>query len=80
MAPKALEDVKVLDFCWVAAGPMATKYLSSGEVTSFRDFAFHTYFENPRYLDKIKRRFGLDTVRHIQEMTRHRLKRHHTQF
>ncbi len=60
--------------------PLPTKYLTSGEVLSFRDYAFHTYFENPRYLDKIRRRFGIETVHHIQEMTKHRLKRKHAQF
>ena len=60
--------------------PLPTKYLTAGEVLSFRDYAFHAYFENPRYLDKMKRLFGMDTVRHIQEMTRHRLKRKYTQF
>jgi radical SAM superfamily enzyme YgiQ (UPF0313 family) len=60
--------------------PLATKYLSPGEILSFRDYAFHTYFENPRYLNKIERLFGMDTVRHIKEMTKHKLKRKHTQF
>lgn len=60
--------------------PMPTKYLRSGQVLSFRDFAFHTYFENPRYLDKMDRIFGIETVRHIEQMTRHRLKRQLTQF
>ena len=27
-AAKALEGIKILDFCWVAAGPMITKYLA----------------------------------------------------
>jgi len=60
--------------------PLPTKYLTSGEVLSFRDYAFHAYFENPRYLDKIKRSFGIDTVRHIKKMTKYKLKRKHTQF
>lgn len=60
--------------------PLPTKHLSVGEVVSFRDYAFQTYFENPRYLDKIKRVFGLETVQHIQKMTTHRLERKHTQF
>ena len=60
--------------------PLPTKYLTSGEVLSFRDYAFHAYFENPRYLDKIKRLFGIEAVRHIQKMVNHKLKRKHTQF
>ena len=28
MADLPLEGLKVLDFCWVAVGPMTTKYLS----------------------------------------------------
>jgi len=60
--------------------PLPTRYLTPGEVLSFRDYAFHSYFESPRYLNKIKRLFGIDTVNHIQEMTKHRLERKHTQF
>ena len=62
------------------SSPLPTKYLTSGEVLSFRDYAFHAYFENPRYLDKIKLRFGIETVHHIQDMTKYRLERKHTQF
>jgi radical SAM superfamily enzyme YgiQ (UPF0313 family) len=60
--------------------PLSTKYLSSGEVLSFRDYAFHSYFDSPGYLDKIKNRFGIQTVQHIQDMTKRRLKRKLTQF
>ena len=60
--------------------PLPTNYLNQGEVLSFRDYAFNAYYENPRYLQKIKRLFGIDTVKHIQEMTKHRLKRKYTQF
>lgn len=55
--------------------PLQTKYLGSGEVLSFRDYAFNTYFENPRYLSKIKRLFGTETVQHIRKMTEHKLQR-----
>jgi len=59
--------------------PLATKYLNPGEILSFRDYAFHAYFENPRYLDKIKRLFGTETVKHIRDMTKHKLQRQYTE-
>ena len=33
---RPLDDVKVLDFCWVAAGPMTTKYLAEYGATVVR--------------------------------------------
>lgn len=57
--------------------PLPTKYLSSSEVLRFRDNAFQVYFNNPNYLDMIKRKFGVETVHHIQEMTSHKLERKH---
>ena len=36
MAAKALEGINVLDFCWVAAGPMGTKYLAEYGATVVR--------------------------------------------
>jgi anaerobic magnesium-protoporphyrin IX monomethyl ester cyclase len=60
--------------------PLPTKFLTSGEVLSFRDYAFHVYYENPHYLDKINRLFGSKTVQHIQKITEHRLKRRYTRF
>ncbi len=60
--------------------PLPTNNLTPGEILSFRDYAFNAYFENPRYLDKMQRTYGLETVRHIQSMTAHRLERIHTQF
>ena len=60
--------------------PLATKHLTPGEVLAFRDYAFHTYFENPRYLKKIHQIFGIKTVEHIQGMTKSRLKRNNRQF
>ena len=55
--------------------PMPTNALSSAEVLAFRDNAFHEYFENPRYLDMITQRFGWQTRRHIEKMSKHRLTR-----
>lgn len=60
--------------------PLPTKYLTPGEILSFRDYAFHAYFENPHYLAKINRLFGRKTVCHVQEMTRHRIRRAQGQF
>jgi len=55
--------------------PLPTKYLSAGQVLSYRDYAFQTYFTNPRYLHKIKGMFGAETEQHIREMTIHKLPR-----
>ena len=35
-APQALDGLKVLDFCWVVAGPMTTKYLAEHGATVVR--------------------------------------------
>lgn len=55
--------------------PLPTKHLSGAEVLRFRDEAFHTYFTSPRYLERVRRTFGEETVRHIQDMTSHKLAR-----
>lgn len=55
--------------------PQRTNHLTSGEVLSFRDKAWHEYFTNPSYLEFIKFKFGVETHDHIVEMTKHTLKR-----
>jgi len=55
--------------------PLPTKYLTPKQVLKFRDNAFHIYFENPRYLDMVEKKFGINARRHIEEMTKIRLKR-----
>lgn len=55
--------------------PLPTKYLSAKEVLKFRDNAFHRYFENPEYLSMVEEKFGKQVKKHIQEMTKIRLKR-----
>jgi len=59
--------------------PLPTEHLTSGEVLSFRDYAFNIYYENPRYMNKIKRLFGTETVQHLRKMTEHKLQRKHKQ-
>jgi radical SAM superfamily enzyme YgiQ (UPF0313 family) len=55
--------------------PLPTRHLSAAEVLRFRDEAFHSYFESPRYLEMVRQRFGPATVDEIQAMTAHRLER-----
>jgi anaerobic magnesium-protoporphyrin IX monomethyl ester cyclase len=55
--------------------PLRTKYLTSAAVLKFRDEAFQTYYRNPRYLELVRRKFGAETVRHIEEMVSHKLQR-----
>ena len=55
--------------------PLPTATLSSREVLEFRDFAFHSYFEDERYLGMIASKFGTKAVEHIKQMTATRLSR-----
>ena len=55
--------------------PLPTKYLSAGDVLRFRDDAFQTYFNNPRYLEMITRKFGAETTAQIQVIASHKLQR-----
>ncbi len=55
--------------------PLRTEKVSAGQVLKFRDEAFHEYFANPRYLDMVTQRFGWETRKHIEQMSKHRLRR-----
>jgi radical SAM superfamily enzyme YgiQ (UPF0313 family) len=55
--------------------PLPTRYLPARDVLRFRDEAFQRYYTNRDYLNMIERRFGAETVTHIQEMTSYRLER-----
>lgn len=55
--------------------PLQTNYLTAAEVLDFRDKAFQSYYNRPRYLDMVCRKFGPETVRHLVEMTAHKLER-----
>jgi radical SAM superfamily enzyme YgiQ (UPF0313 family) len=55
--------------------PLPTEHLSAAQVVEFRDYAFDTYFKNPKYLWMIEKKFGTKAKDHIKEMTAIRLKR-----
>jgi anaerobic magnesium-protoporphyrin IX monomethyl ester cyclase len=55
--------------------PLPTKHLPAKDIVEFRDNAFHSYFENPEYLESISQKFGPSVKEHIREITRTRLKR-----
>jgi radical SAM superfamily enzyme YgiQ (UPF0313 family) len=55
--------------------PLPTKHLSGPEVLRFRDQAWQVYFNSPRYLDMITRKFGPETSAHVREMAGHQLVR-----
>lgn len=60
--------------------PLPTKHLTAAEVLTYRDYAFTVYFRNPRYLHKISKSFGSVALRHVQEVTVHKLDRKYKQF
>ena len=55
--------------------PLPTETLKAEEVLKFRDEAFHRYFTNPKYLGMVEQKFGGDVMKHVQDMTRIKLKR-----
>ena len=55
--------------------PLPTENLTAAEVLAFRDYAFDVYFKNPRSLNMIEGKFGIDAREHIQAMTKFKLKR-----
>jgi anaerobic magnesium-protoporphyrin IX monomethyl ester cyclase len=55
--------------------PLPTKYCTSAEVVAFRDHAWHTYFTNPKYLDLVEHRFGLQQRKNVEEMAKIKLRR-----
>ncbi|MBI3351124.1 MAG: cobalamin B12-binding domain-containing protein [Nitrospirae bacterium] len=55
--------------------PLPTEHLTAGQVLRFRDEAFQTYFNNPKYLSYIEEKFGQETVAHLKEMVSHKIER-----
>ena len=55
--------------------PLPTEHLTSAEILRFRDNAFQEYHSSKRYQNMIRKKFGDATLKHIQQMLKHKLKR-----
>ncbi len=55
--------------------PLPTENLSSKEVLAFRDYAFNTFFKNPRYLKYMEDRYGKEVREHLEAMTEIQIQR-----
>jgi radical SAM superfamily enzyme YgiQ (UPF0313 family) len=55
--------------------PLATEFVSAGEVLGFRDAAFNRYVTDPRYLAHVRTRFGPETERHLRSLADRPLRR-----
>jgi len=55
--------------------PLPTKHLTPRQILEFRDNAFHKYHASPRFLKKVKDKYGNSAVNNIKEMTKIKLKR-----
>lgn len=48
--------------------PIQTKYLTGAEVLNFRDSAFQQFFRSSEYLNMIDKKFGIKTLKHLDQM------------
>ncbi len=55
--------------------PMHTGLVDGATVLNFRDQAYITYFHDPKYLERIEKKFGKSTREHVDRMNKVRLKR-----
>jgi radical SAM superfamily enzyme YgiQ (UPF0313 family) len=55
--------------------PTANKNLTSKQILEFRDNAFNIYFTNEEYLESIEKKFGTETRKHIEDMSKIKLRR-----
>lgn len=55
--------------------PLDTERTKAKIVLEFRDAAFNLYFTHPRYLDMVEKKFGAETLAHVKDMTKFKLKR-----
>jgi radical SAM superfamily enzyme YgiQ (UPF0313 family) len=60
--------------------PLPTKYLTSGQVLAFRDYAFDVYYKSPRYLNMIRKRYDEATMNHLIAMGSKALVRDNTEI
>ncbi len=57
--------------------PLPTEHVTAGEVLAFRDKSWQVYFTNPRYLSRVREKFGQEVVDHLQKLSTFTLRRKH---
>jgi radical SAM superfamily enzyme YgiQ (UPF0313 family) len=57
--------------------PLRTEKIKASQVLEFRDYAFNAYFTNANYLSLVKKKFGDQVIKHIEEMNKYKIKRKH---
>ena len=55
--------------------PSRTYDLEPQEVLAFRDYAFRTIFENPKFISKVKNKFGDTALKNLEKMNSIKLER-----
>lgn len=55
--------------------PLPTRYLTAAQVLRFRDDAFNEYHGSQRYQNMILEKFGKETLQHVKDMLKTKLKR-----
>jgi len=55
--------------------PLRTKTLTGQEVLKFRDEAWHKYFSREPFLKLVETKFGEDSRRNVEKMSKIKLKR-----
>ncbi len=80
----AVREGKKLPDSWIGYSqysyetyPLESRYLTPGQVVSFRDMAWQKYFTDAGYLELVRSKFGDGTVEHITGMTQLTLRRKH---
>jgi len=70
--PETFEEFAFLSY---DCKPLRTKALSGAEVLKFRDEAWHKYFSHEPFLNLVENKFGLQSRKNIEDMSKIRLKR-----
>jgi len=70
--PEKFEEFAFLSY---DCKPLRTKTLTGAEVLKFRDEAWHKYFSHEPFLNLVETKFGADSRRNLEEMSKIKLKR-----
>jgi radical SAM superfamily enzyme YgiQ (UPF0313 family) len=70
--PEKFEEFAFLSY---DCKPLRTKTMTGAEVLKFRDEAWHKYFSHEPFLNLVETKFGADSRRNLEEMSKIKLKR-----